>query len=191
MSTRLLAACLAFATASAACACGSVQRPDGGTGLLPVGAPAPDLVGEGPGGEQVRLSSQRGQPAVVYFYPMDETPGCTQEACAFRDAFDRYTERRVTIFGVSQDSAESHREFRTKERLPFPLVADEDGSVTRAYGVPSRIGLSSRVTFLIGRDGHVARLWPDVDPGVHASEVLAAVDALGPVPPSSEPSAPH
>lgn len=183
MSARLLAACLAFATASVVCACGSVQRPDGGTGLLPVGAPAPDLVGEGPSGERVRLSSKRGQAAVVYFYPMDETPGCTKEACAFRDAFDRYTERHVTIFGVSQDSAESHREFRAEEKLPFPLVADEDGSVTRAYGVPSRLGMSSRVTFLIGRDGRVVRLWPDVDPGVHASEVLAAVEELAPAPP--------
>jgi thioredoxin-dependent peroxiredoxin len=160
--------------------CGSVQRPDGGTGLLPVGAAAPDVVGEGPRGERVLLSSQRGLPAVVYFYPMDETPGCTQEACAFRDAFERYTERNVTIFGVSQDSAQSHREFRDKEKLPFPLVADEDGAVTRAYGVPSRLGMSSRVTFLVDGNGRIARVWPDVDPGVHANEVLAAAAALAP-----------
>jgi thioredoxin-dependent peroxiredoxin len=165
-------------------ACGSVQRPDGGTGLLPVGAPAPDVVGEGPSGERVLLSSQRGSPAVVYFYPMDETPGCTKEACAFRDAFDRYTERNVTIFGVSQDSAQSHREFREKEKLPFPLVADEDGGVTRAYGVPSRLGMSSRVTFLVDESGRIARVWPDVDPGVHASEVLAAAAALAPPAPA-------
>ncbi len=158
--------------------CGSVQRPDGGTGLLPVGASAPDVVGTNAKGERLRLSSSLGQPAVVYFYPMDETPGCTREACAFRDAFDRYTERHVTIFGVSQDSEQSHREFSEKQRLPFPLVADEDGSVTRAYGVSSHLGMSSRVTFLVDRSGHVARVWPDVDPGLHANEVLAAISEL-------------
>jgi peroxiredoxin Q/BCP len=185
MLQRLFAA---LALAVGLSACGSVQRPDGGTGLLPVGAAAPDVAGEGPSGERVLLSSQRGSPAVVYFYPMDETPGCTKEACAFRDAFDRYTERKVTIFGVSQDSAQSHREFRQKEKLPFPLVADEDGTATRAYGVPSRLGMSSRVTFLVDGDGRIARVWPDVDPGVHASEVLAAAAELAPA--ASAPAVP-
>jgi thioredoxin-dependent peroxiredoxin len=159
-------------------ACGAVQRPDGGTGLLPVGAPAPDLMGTTRTGERVRLSSARGHAVVVYFYPMDATPGCTREACAFRDTFDRYSALGVTIFGVSQDSAQSHRRFSQRERLPFPLVADEDGRVTRAYGVPSRIGLSSRVTFLVDGSGRVARVWPDVDPGVHANQVLAAIAEL-------------
>jgi len=177
-ATRLSRALLAFAL-TLAIACGAVQRPDGGTGLLPVGAPAPDLGGITRTGEAVRLSNARGRAAVVYFYPMDATPGCTREACAFRDAFERYAAIDVTIFGVSQDSAASHRRFGEREQLPFPLVADEDGSITRAYGVPSRIGLSSRVTFLIDAGGRVARVWPDVDPGVHASEVLAAIEALG------------
>lgn len=161
-------------------ACGAVQRPDGGTGLLPVGAPAPDLMGTTRTGERMRLSSARGHTVVVYFYPMDATPGCTREACAFRDTFDRYAALGVTIFGVSQDSAQSHRRFSQRERLPFPLVADEDGSVSRAYGVPSRIGLSSRVTFLVDGSGRVARVWPDVDPGVHANQVLAAIAELAP-----------
>jgi peroxiredoxin Q/BCP len=159
-------------------ACGAVQRPDGGSGLLPVGTPAPDLLGTTRTGEPLRLSSTRGHAAVVYFYPMDATPGCTREACAFRDAFDRYGALGVTIFGVSQDSAQSHRRFSEQQQLPFPLVADEDGSVTRSYGVPSRIGLSSRVTFLIDAGGRVARVWPDVDPGVHANQVLAAIAEL-------------
>jgi peroxiredoxin Q/BCP len=155
--------------------CGSVQRPDGGSGLLPVGALAPDMSGTTLGGEVVQLSGRRGHAAVVYFYPMDATPGCTAEACAFRDAFAAYSARGVTIFGVSQDSVESHREFSQHHELPFPLVADERGSVTRAYGVPSRLGMSARVTFLVDPRGRVARVWPDVDPGVHAREVLAAV----------------
>jgi peroxiredoxin Q/BCP len=163
-----------------AVACGAVQRPDGGSGLLPVGAPAPDLTGTTRAGEQLRLSGVRGHAAVVYFYPMDSTPGCTREACAFRDVFERYSALGVTIFGVSQDSAQSHSRFSEREQLPFPLVADEDGSVTRAYGVPSRIGLSSRVTFLVDASGRVARVWPDVDPGVHANQVLSAIADLAP-----------
>jgi thioredoxin-dependent peroxiredoxin len=179
-SRRALVAAALCVAVSGLVACGSVQRPDGGTGLLPVGAIAPDLAGTTRAGERLTLSTQRGRAAVVYFYPMDGTPGCTREACAFRDAFDQYSTRGLTIFGVSQDSADSHRQFSQRQNLPFPLVADEDGSVTRAYGVPSRIGLSSRVTFLIDPQGRVARVWPDVDPGVHATEVLAAADALAP-----------
>jgi peroxiredoxin Q/BCP len=159
-------------------ACGAVQRPDGGLGLLPVGSAAPEVWGTTRAGGRLALSMLRGHTAVVYFYPMDETPGCTREACAFRDAFDQYTARGITIFGVSQDSAASHRTFSERQRLPFPLVADEDGSVTRAYGVPSRLGMSSRITFLIDPSGRVARVWPDVDPGVHAREVLAAAAEL-------------
>jgi peroxiredoxin Q/BCP len=160
-----------------ALACRAPLRPDGGRGLLPVGAVAPDLTGTTSEGEQLALSAVAGRAAVVYFYPQDETPGCTREACAFRDAFDEYTRRQVVIFGVSQDSAASHREFRAHHQLPFPLVADEDGSVSRAYGVSSTLGLSSRVTFLIGADARILHVWPDVDPGVHAAEVLHAVDA--------------
>jgi peroxiredoxin Q/BCP len=170
---------LAFGLALlATAACARTVRPDGGTGLLPVGASAPDLVGTGADGKVTRLSGVRGHAAVVYFYPKDETPGCTREACAFRDAFAKYEGRHVAIFGVSRDSEESHREFRGKHKLPFPLVADEAGDVARAYGVGSMLGMTSRVSFLVGADGLIARVWPDVDPGVHADEVLAAVAKL-------------
>jgi len=157
-------------------ACMPATRPDGGKGLLPVGASAPEIVGTTRDGRPAALSTLRGHAAVVYFYPKDETPGCTHEACAFRDAFAKYEERHVTIFGVSRDSEASHEQFRAKHSLPFPLVADEDGTVARAYGVVSTLGMASRVTFLVGKDGRIARVWPDVDPGVHAREVLAAVD---------------
>lgn len=163
-------------------ACGTVVRPDGGKGLLPVGAMAPEVVGEAPDGSVTRLSAVRGHPAVVYFYPKDETPGCTKEACAFRDAFSRYQALHVTVFGVSRDSKESHAEFRNSHQLPFTLVSDESGAVTQSYGVSSTLGMASRVTFLIGADGKVARVWPDVDPGVHAKEVLAAIEAMAPTP---------
>lgn len=156
-------------------ACVRAVRPDGGTGLLPVGAIAPDVTGTTNDGKAVHLSGVRGHAAVVYFYPKDETPGCTKEACAFRDAFTKYDALQVAIFGVSRDSEKSHAEFRTKHKLPFPLVADEEGDVARAYGVSSTLGMASRVTFLVGSDGRVLRVWPDVDPGVHADQVLAAV----------------
>ena len=155
-------------------ACGPVKRPDGGTGLLPVGAVAPDVQGRDPSGKTVRLSEVRGNPAVVYFYPKDETPGCTTEACAFRDAFKSYEAKHVVVFGVSRDSSESHAKFATHHALPFPLVADEDGAISRAYGVSQMLGMASRVTFLVGADGRIARVWPNVDPGVHADQVLAA-----------------
>ncbi|HYQ00423.1 MAG TPA: peroxiredoxin [Polyangiaceae bacterium] len=162
-------------------ACGPIVRPDGGSGLLPVGAVAPEVVGEALDGNVIRLSAVRGYPAIVYFYPKDGTPGCTKEACAFRDAFTRFQERHVTIFGVSRDSSEVHAEFRKGHQLPFALVADENGAIAKAYGVSSPLGMSARVTFLVDAKGRVARAWPDVDPAVHANEVLAAVDATASV----------
>ena len=164
----------ALLAAAALAACAAVKRPDGGTGLLPVGAVAPEVVGTDPAGKTVRLSEVRGSPAVVYFYPKDGTPGCTTEACAFRDAFKSYEAKHVVLFGVSRDSADSHAKFAASHSLPFPLVADQDGSVSLAYGVSSTLGFDSRVTFLVGADGRIAHVWPNVDPGVHASEVLAA-----------------
>lgn len=173
-SARLLFLGLTLASS----ACGQVMRPDGGSGLLPIGAPAPDVTGMTNDGAPLRLSAVLGHPAVVYFYPKDGTPGCTKEACAFRDAFQKYEARNVTIFGVSRNSEASHQAFRREHQLPFPLVADESGAVGRSYGVSSVLGMESRVTFLVGPDGKIAQVWPDVDPGVHADEVLTAVAAL-------------
>lgn len=146
--------------------------------MLPVGAPAPDMVGHDATGKTLKLSESRGKPAVVYFYPKDGTPGCTKEACSFRDTWNRFTERSVMIFGVSRDSEASHSAFLKEHELPFPLVADESGALQTAYGVPSRLGMAARVSFLVDPQGRIARVWPDVDPGVHADEVLKAVDEL-------------
>src|SRR5438093_731294 len=148
MIGRRLAA-LSLLVSIAACS-GSVKRPDGGVGLLPVGASAPDLNAVDASGHALRLSELRGHAAVVYFYPKDETPGCTKEACAFRDAWAKYQAAGVAIVGVSRDSEESHKAFREHHHLPFPLVADTDGGVQRAYGVPNGIfGLTARVSFLV------------------------------------------
>ncbi|WP_437498711.1 peroxiredoxin [Sorangium sp. So ce1099] len=153
-------------------ACGAAERPDGGQGLLPVGAPAPDVFAADQHGAIQRLSDQRGRAVVVYFYPKDGTPGCTEEACAFRDAWDRFKQANVQVFGVSADNRESHEAFATEHRLPFPILVDTDHTWASAFGVPMRLGTTARVTFLIDPDGKVAKVYPDVDPGVHADDVL-------------------
>lgn len=171
---------LAVLVLSALAACGAQQRPDGGKGVLEVGASAPDLEGVDLSGKRFRLSDSKAaaKPAVVYFYPKDGTPGCTKEACAFRDSWNRFSDRGVVVFGVSRDSEASHAKFLKEHELPFPLVADEAGTVQTAYGVPSHLGMASRVTFLVDQNGRIAKVWPDVDPGVHADEVLKAIAEL-------------
>jgi thioredoxin-dependent peroxiredoxin len=159
-----------------------VARVRANDSLLPVGASAPEVVGKDPAGAAVKLSSQKGHFAVVYFYPKDETAGCTKEACAFRDASDKFVKAGVTIFAVSRDDDASHKGFRDHYHLPFPMVADTSGALQNAYGVSSvmpGVNLSARVTFLVGPDGKIARVWPKVDPVVNAKEVLDVVAALG------------
>jgi peroxiredoxin Q/BCP len=100
-----------------------------------VGSPAPDFTRESDTGEQVSLESLRGRPAVLYFYPKDDTPGCTRQACSIRDNWGAFERAGVTLYGVSPDTAESHVKFREKHGLPFPLLADPDHSMAEAYGV--------------------------------------------------------
>src|SRR5262245_50328100 len=159
--------------------CSQTKRPDGSVGLLPVGSMAPEVVGEDAAGNPVKLSEQRGKMAVVYFYPKDGTPGCTKQACAFRDAFDKLQKAGVIVFGVSRDSVASHREFRKQHSLPFAMVSVESGELMTASGLPSKfLIMSDRVTFLIDEQGKVAQVWPEVDPAVDAERVLAAAKAL-------------
>jgi len=150
--------------------CASPQRPDGG--LITEGSQAPDVVGVDQQGVEHRLKDLRGHPCVVYFYPKDQTPGCTREACAFRDVWRRYQEAEVAVLGVSSDTRESHRRFAEKHALEFPLIADADGTWARAFGVKATMGLYQRVSFLIAPDGKIAKVYDAVDPGVHAVEVL-------------------
>lgn len=174
---------IAMLSAMAACllaGCGEAQRGDGGEGLLPVGADAPDVSGVDQDGKTHALSETRGSPTVVYFYPKDETPGCTKEACAFRGVWKEYEEAGVKLFGVSRDAAASHKEFADKYRLTFPLIADQDGAWAAAFGVATRLGMYQRVTFLLGRDGRVAKVYGDVNPGLHALEVFEDVKKLAP-----------
>lgn len=148
--------------------------------LLGVGqSPTGPLSAPDQDGTTRSLEGERGRPVVVFFYPADGTPGCTAEACAFRDAWSRYTEAGVMVFGVSGDAQESKAAFAEKEKLPFPVLADPEHVWAKAFGVGSTLGMMERVTFLLDRDGKIAKVYPDVDPGVHAVQVLDDAKALG------------
>ena len=146
--------------------------------LLAVGAPLPNLEGLDQWGKPHRLSEGKGHPTVVYFYPKDGTPGCTKEACAFRDVWQRYQQQGVLLYAVSRDDRTSHEHFAQEQRLPFPLIADVDGHWASTFGVPSHLGMSTRVSFLFDAQGRLAHVYPKVDPGVHANQVLADIAAL-------------
>jgi peroxiredoxin Q/BCP len=143
-----------------------------------MGDPAPAFMLQDQSGRVRQLSEYRGSPVVLYFYPRDATPGCTAEACAFRDAWAQLQETGAVVLGVSTDDVESHRRFHEEHQLPFDLLADVDGEVAQRYGVPMQMGMSSRITFLIDGEGVVRRVFEDVDPAVHADEVIAAIQAL-------------
>lgn len=159
--------------------CAPVKRPDGGVGMLPIKSMAPEVEARTAANEEVKLTEMRGKPVVLYFYPADGTPGCTTEACAFRDSWKKYETANVGIIGISTDSAESHKKFQAAHKLPFPLAADPEGKLGIAYGVPKGPLGYERVSFLIDRGGRVARIWQSVDPGVHADEVLNEAKKLG------------
>jgi peroxiredoxin Q/BCP len=163
--------------ASSGCA-SATTRPDGGEGMLAVGASAPDVARVDDAGKPRKLSEERGHPVLVYFYPKDGTPGCTVEACAIRDRWKDFESAGLRVIGVSAQDAASHAEFAKKERLPFPLVADTDLTWARAFGVGSFLGMTSRVSFLLDREGRVAKVYPDVVPAQHAADVLADAKAL-------------
>ena len=137
-------------------------------GEIAVGKPPPDFTARAHDGSSVRLSELRGKPVVVYFYPKDETPGCTKEACAFRDAWDQLDAKGVVLLGVSGDSDASHRAFAEHHKLPFRLISDPDGALAGAFGVPVRLGIPSRQTIVVGRDGNVKAIHRSVDVASHA-----------------------
>ena len=159
-------------------ACASSGAAKGPDAPLPVGSALPDLTGSDQNGQPVQLKALQGKPLLVFFYPKAGTPGCTKEACAFRDAWLQYESAGVQVVGVSHDSVADQAAFAREHGLKFPLVSDSEGRWGQAFGVPLRVWkFYSRISFLIGRNGRVAKTYLDVDPGVHASQVLA--DARG------------
>jgi peroxiredoxin Q/BCP len=149
---------------------------------LKPGDPAPAFETSTQDGSKVSLADFKGRDVILYFYPRDDTPGCTKEACAFRDEFAAFKQRGAVVLGVSTDSVRSHAKFAQKYNLPFTLLADEDKSIVQAYGVwgeKSFMGRrymgAHRVTFLIGADGTIRAIWPEVKPEQHVGEILAAL----------------
>jgi len=149
---------------------------------LKEGDAAPKFTVATNGGGRLSLADFLGQNVILYFYPKDDTPGCTKEACAFRDGFAEFKKKGAVILGVSPDAVKSHDKFVEKFKLPFTLLADEDKKIAEAYGVwgeKSFMGRKymgvHRVTFLIGPDGRIKKIWPAVKPDEHAAEVLGAL----------------
>jgi len=123
----------------------------------------------------VSLSDFHGKKVILYFYPKDETPGCTKEACAFRDGYARFTDAGLVVLGCSVDSADAHKDFIRKNSLPFPLLLDPDKKIATAYGAANGIpilGLDRRITYVIDENGKVLKVYPSVDPSTHAIEIL-------------------
>jgi thioredoxin-dependent peroxiredoxin len=151
---------------------------------LEEGDPAPAFTAPTNGGGQISLADLKGHTVILFFYPKDDTPGCTREACSFRDDYAEFKKRGAVVLGVSVDPVKSHDRFVKKFSLPFPLLADEDHRIVEAYGVwgektfmGRKYQGTHRVTFLIGPDGRIRKIWPRVKPDEHTSEVLAALDA--------------
>jgi peroxiredoxin Q/BCP len=154
--------------------------------LLAVGTQAPDFTTTDQDGKKRSLSDFKGRRVILYFYPKDNTSGCTKEACAFRDHFDEFRRLGVEILGVSVDSEKSHQSFVQKHGLPFTLLADTDKRLVEAYGVWGEKSLygkkymgTNRVTYLIDEGGKVAAVFPKVKPDTHAEEILAILQGKG------------
>jgi peroxiredoxin Q/BCP len=170
---------VALPAVSLTAGCGApVARPDGGTGLLPEGSVVPAVSGVDHTGRTRSLADELGHAVLVYFYPKDGTPGCTTEACTIRDRWAKFESAGVRVLGVSAQDRETHVRFVAEEKLPFALIADTELAWAKAFGVGSFAGLTDRVSFLVGPDGRVAKVYSKVVPADHADQVLADAAAL-------------
>jgi peroxiredoxin Q/BCP len=147
-------------------------------GLLAVGAPAPAIESVAHNGQKVNLAELKGRPVVVYFYPKDDTPGCTVEAEEIRDDWADLSKSNAVVLGVSTQDNASHRAFASKYGLPFMLLPDENEAIARAFGVPVKNGYTKRVTFVIDKQGKIAKVFPEVNPKGHSDEILEALRGL-------------
>jgi thioredoxin-dependent peroxiredoxin len=144
---------------------------------LAVGAIAPDFTVKDTNGNTVKLADYAGKSVVLYFYPKDDTPGCTKEACSFRDNYDQYLSQGITVFGVSLDDEASHKAFTDKFSLPFALLADTDAAIATGYGVlgeKNGMRYAQRVTYVI-TDGKIAQVYETVNTETHATDILSAI----------------
>jgi peroxiredoxin Q/BCP len=143
---------------------------------LPVGAAAPAFTAKDTTGKTVKLSDFADKILVLYFYPKDDTPGCTKEACSFRDSYSEFRGKDIAVLGVSRDSEASHQKFAEKFSLPFPLLADVDGAITKAYDVVKG-EKAKRVTYIIDKIGKIAQVYEgdNLNTETHAKDILAAM----------------
>lgn len=142
---------------------------------LAVGTTAPAFTTKDTNGNTVSLSDLAGKKVVLYFYPKDDTPGCTKQACSFRDSYADYEGKNIVVLGVSKDDEGAHQQFTQKYNLPFPLLADVDGSIIKAYDVEGSSGYAQRVTYVIDETGKIVHVDSSVKTDSHANDILAAV----------------
>jgi peroxiredoxin Q/BCP len=152
--------------------------------MLKEGAVAPPFATQMVVGEQispVTLADFHGKKVILYFYPKDNTPGCTKEACSFRDGYSKFQNAGLVVLGCSIDSSDSHKAFIQKYSLPFPLLLDPDKKIAKEYGAANGtpiLGFDRRITYVIGEDGRILKVYPNVDPSVHASRILSDVGTM-------------
>lgn len=147
---------------------------------LAIGDTAPDFTVKDTNGNTVKLSDYAGKMVVLYFYPKDDTPGCTKEACSFRDNYQQYLSKGITVFGVSLDDEAAHQAFTSKFNLPFPLLSDVDGTIAKAYDVLGDYNgtpYAQRVTYIIGEDGKISQVYTTINTETHATDILSAIGA--------------
>lgn len=162
-------------------------------GLSP-GETVPDFSAKNQDNKVIKLSDFRGKYVLIFFYPKDDTPGCTREACSFRDEYSKFTQIGAVVLGISRQDQVSHSRFRMKHRIPFDLLVDRDGEIAEKLGVKKMpiIGLHQRQSLLLGPDGKLVKFYSSVDPQTHTQEVLKDIQAKGgPVIPSPAPSVSH
>lgn len=143
---------------------------------LPIGTPAPDFAVKDQNNKEIKLSDFRGRHVVLYFYPKDFTPGCTKEACSFQESIDVFKKHKIIVLGVSTDNVASHQAFAKKYKLSFPLLADEDKRIAKAYDVIGLlgkiVGMANRVTYIIDKEGIVEEVFTDVKPEEHVKDLV-------------------
>lgn len=155
-------------------------------GLMPTllalksGEPVPDFSAPNQAGKIVKLSNFKGKPVLLFFYPKDETPGCTKEACSFRDEYSKFKKLGAVVLGISRQDSEAHQKFIEKHKLPFDLLVDKEGAIAKSFGVGTLpiIGLLQRKSVLIGPDGKLVRFYDNVDPKTHSAEVLKDLEKM-------------
>jgi peroxiredoxin Q/BCP len=149
---------------------------------ISVGSVAPTFTAKNQDGKNVNLTDFSGKPVLLYFYTKDETPGCTKEACEFRDKYADFKKQGAIVLGVSRQDEKSHKEFSLKHTLPFDLLVDSDGAIAKAYGIGKYpvLGFLKRQSVLIGRNGHILKVYEDVDPNGHAAQALKDIAELDP-----------